>query len=116
MQCLFGIRRPARGAGQGLTALHMTNNLRNQRRILDGGDDPELTAAFRAGFDVDGEYPLKALHPTHRGGPRCLKLGAKTPWNRVRFNLGRGTRAASRAIKSSGSSTTWVEPSRNGCL
>jgi hypothetical protein len=23
---------------------------------------------------------------------RCLKLGAKTPWNRMRLNLGRGTR------------------------
>ena len=67
MQCFFGIRRPARGAGQGLTALHMTKNFRNQRRILDGGDDPELAAAFRAGLDVDGEYSLQALHPRHRG-------------------------------------------------
>ncbi len=66
MQCFFGIRRPARGAGQGLTALHMTKNFRNQRRILDGGDDPELAAAFRAGFDVDGEYPPEALRPAHR--------------------------------------------------
>ena len=64
---------------------------------------------------------------------RCLKFGANTPWQRVRFKRGLGTRAASRAmaapahpcargilfilnIKSSGSSTTWVEPSRKGCL
>jgi len=39
-----------------------------QRRILDGGDDPELAAAVRAGFDVNGEYPPKALHPTHGAG------------------------------------------------
>ena len=47
---------------------------------------------------------------------RCLQFGANTPWNRVRFNRGRGTNAAGRAMKSSGSRTTWVEPSRNGCL
>ena len=47
---------------------------------------------------------------------RCLRFGANTPWNRVRFNRGRGTNAARRAMKSSGSRTTWVEPSRNGCL
>ena len=47
---------------------------------------------------------------------RCLQFGANTPWNRVRFNRGRGTNAARRAMKSSGSRTTWVEPSRNGCL
>lgn len=47
---------------------------------------------------------------------RCLKLGANTPWKRVRFKRGLGTNAASRAIKSSGSNTTWVEPSLNGCL
>jgi hypothetical protein len=34
----------------------------------------------------------------------------------VRFNLGRGTSAARREIKSSGSSTTWVDPSRKGCF
>ena len=47
---------------------------------------------------------------------RCLQFGANTPWNRVMFNRGRGTNAARRAMKSSGSRTTWVEPSRNGCL
>ena len=31
-------------------------------------------------------------------------------------DAGRGTNAARRAMKSSGSRTTWVEPSRNGCL
>jgi AmmeMemoRadiSam system protein B len=33
---------------------------------------------------------------------RCLLFGANTPWNRVRFTRGLGTRAASRAMKSSG--------------
>lgn len=47
---------------------------------------------------------------------RCLQFGANTPWKRVRFKRGRGTSAASRAMKSSGLRTTWVEPSRNGCL
>ena len=47
---------------------------------------------------------------------RCLKLGANTPWKRVRLSLRRGTSAASLAIKSNGSNTTCVDPSRNGCL
>ena len=85
MQCFFGIRRPARGAGQGLTALHMTKNFRNQRRILDSGDDPELAAAFRAGFDVDGEYPPEALHPAHRRGGSVVVYCAARP---VRNNAG----------------------------
>ena len=34
---------------------------------------------------------------------RCLQFGANTPWNRVRFNRGRGTSVAGRAMKSSGS-------------
>ena len=29
---------------------------------------------------------------------RCLQFGANTPWNRVRFNRGRGTNAARRAM------------------
>jgi hypothetical protein len=64
---------------------------------------------------------------------RCLQLGANTPWKRVRLSLGLGTRAANLAmaapghpcargipfilnLKSNGSSTTWVEPSRKGRL
>ena len=34
---------------------------------------------------------------------RCWLLGANTPWKRVRFTLGLGTSAASRAMKSRGS-------------
>ena len=45
---------------------------------------------------------------------RCLLFGANTPWKRVRFTRGLGTRAASRAMKSSGSKMTCVVPSRYG--
>ena len=45
---------------------------------------------------------------------RCLLLGANTPWNLVKFTLGLGTSAASLAMKSSGSNTTCVVPSRQG--
>jgi len=45
---------------------------------------------------------------------RCLLFGANTPWNRVRLTLGLGTRAASLAMKSTGSKMTCVVPSRTG--
>ena len=46
----------------------MIKNLRNQWRVLDAGNYPELAATFRAGLDIDGEHPLEPLHPAHRGG------------------------------------------------
>jgi len=45
--------------------------------------------------------PLPRLAGVTRA--RCLLLGANTPWKRVRLTLGLGTKAASRAMKSSGS-------------
>jgi len=45
---------------------------------------------------------------------RCLLLGAKTPWKRVRLTRGFGTSEASRAKKSKGSNMTWVVPSLYG--
>jgi hypothetical protein len=33
-------------------------------RIFDAGDHVQLAAAFRAGLDVDGEYPFHALPST----------------------------------------------------
>ena len=45
---------------------------------------------------------------------RCLLFGAKMPWNLVRFTRGFGTKAASLAMKSSGSKMTCVVPSRYG--
>jgi hypothetical protein len=68
MQCFFGVRRRARGAGQGLAPLNVFENLRNQRRILNARDDPEFAAAFGASLDVDGEDPFETLHPAHGGG------------------------------------------------
>jgi len=38
--------------------------------------------------------------------------GANTPWYLVKCARGLGTRAAKRAMKSSGSKTTWLVPSR----
>jgi hypothetical protein len=45
---------------------------------------------------------------------RSLLCGANTPWYRVRCIRGGGTSAASLAIRSSGSSTMCVVPSRYG--
>ncbi len=51
-----------------------------------------------------GALPLPRLAGvTHT---RYLLFGANTPWNRVRFTLGLGTRAASLAMKSTGSKMT----------
>ena len=47
---------------------------------------------------------------------RCALFGANTPWKRVRLTRGLGTKATSRAIKSIGSKTTCVVPSRYGVL
>ena len=58
--------------------------------------------------------PLPRLAGVTRA--RCALLGANTPWNRVRLTLGLGTRATSRAMKSSGSKMTCVVPSRYGVL
>jgi len=57
-----------------------------------------------------GGLPLPRFAGVTRA--RCLLLGAKAPWKRVRFTLGLGTRAASLAMKSTGSKMTWVVPSR----
>lgn len=56
--------------------------------------------------------PLPRLAGVTRA--RCLLLGANTPWKRVRLTRGFGTKAASRAMKSSGSKMTCVVPSRYG--
>jgi len=43
----------------------MSQDFRDQRWVFNTGNDSELATAFRASLDVDGEDPLKALHPTH---------------------------------------------------
>ena len=64
----MGRRSSRRSAGQGRSPLGMLENLRNQRGVIDADDYPEFSAALRAGFDVNGEDALEALHPAHRGG------------------------------------------------
>ena len=58
-----------------------------------------MGASGWSGFGSSGSR----LGTTHS---RCLQFGANTPWNRVRLSLGRGTKAARRAMKSSGSPLT----------
>lgn len=117
--------------------------LADHHRVFDAGNDPHRTLTLLTGVDVDVEHPLQSLCPRHGRMalyqcfviwivfirrlllaplPRpdgvtsalCLLLGANTPWKRVRLTRGLGTRAASLAIKSSGSKMTWVVPLRNG--
>lgn len=54
--------------GKGLARSNMAQNFRNQWRIFDAGNHPELAAALRTGLDVDGEDTFEALHPIHGGG------------------------------------------------
>ena len=42
---------------------------------------------------------------------RCLQFGANTPWNRVRFNRGRGTKAAK-----AGDEVEWLEDDVGGAV
>ena len=94
------------------------------------GDSVQFAAALGAGLNVY-EDAFQALHRCHASNglvrvfvarlaffgttdSRCLQFDANTPWNRVRSIRGRRTNAARRAMGSSGSRTTWVEPSRNG--
>jgi len=74
----------------------------------------------RRSAGVCGSSPLLALLALPRLAgvtqTRWRLFGANTPWNRVRLTLGFGTSAAKRAMKSSGSKTTCVVPSRQGVL
>ncbi|MDX7080630.1 hypothetical protein SJ279_25365 [Citrobacter freundii] len=47
---------------------------------------------------------------------RRFAFGANTPWKRVRWARGGGTSAASFAMKSTASHSTWVVPLRHGVL
>lgn len=49
----------------------MSENLPDQRRIFNSGDNPKFSTAIQAGLDVDREHSLEALHPTHRS-PRFI--------------------------------------------
>ena len=80
----------------------LRENARNQRRLLDAGDHLEPPAAARAALDLDAEYPLEPRRPGH----------GHVPQRRARGRA--GVSAASRAMKSKGSSTMCVVPSRYG--
>jgi len=122
--------------------IQVGEDLLDDARILNARDDALPAAAGRTGLDVDPENPLEALRlrliaarrsagalssgsavvarrpplPRLAGVTRAryLLFGAKTPWKRVRLTRGLGTKAASRAMKSSGSKITYVVPSRYG--
>jgi hypothetical protein len=91
-------------------ALQVRQDLRDNFWLLNAGDDPELAAA-----GIRGRL-LRRPRPRCAGvtAARSLLCGANTPWKRVRCMRGGGTSAARRAIRSSGSSTMWVVPSRYG--
>ena len=60
-----------------------------------------IAARRSAGVGTSGSAPLASRPPL----PRLAGVtGANTPWNRIRFTRGFGTRAASRAMKSRGCS------------
>src|SRR5262245_23485403 len=105
----------------------MTEDFDNHRRIFDRGDDLQGAAAVRTVFHVDEDafeqpgpadvrrraLPVSVL-AWGLGGRRCrsgtillrnFAFGASTPWNRIRWRRGRGTRAARRSMNSSGSMT-----------
>ena len=48
------------------TTPNMFQNLADQPRLLNAGNHPEFPTAIWTGRDVDGEYSLEALCPTHR--------------------------------------------------
>ena len=67
----------------------MNKNLPDHHRVFDIGDDPDISPAFTAGFNINGKYPFQALGPGHRGPflsrglvllvYRCFDLCALTP-------------------------------------
>ena len=68
--------RPERTLGRGRLrsdSLQLRQNLRNDLRFLDAGDDPKPSAAARAGHDVVPEQPLQPPCPAHRHVTRRLR-------------------------------------------
>src|SRR5690606_448103 len=95
--------------GQDSTSIWNTRLRRCAQRIAE-----RCSAGVRSS-DGCGLFGLPH-RPRRAGVMRALLglFGATTPWKRVRFSRGGGTRAASRAMKSSGSKITCVVPSRYG--
>jgi hypothetical protein len=76
--CQIGRRpRPERQLGLIMIrrrVLQVRQELRDDLRLLDAGDHLELVATARADADLDIEYALAALRPTHRHVARCRSL------------------------------------------
>ena len=49
----------------------MLNNVLDQRRLGDSGDDTHMATAAGTRADVNREHPAKSLHPAHR----AVRLG-----------------------------------------
>src|SRR5258708_7141346 len=63
------------GAVRRAGAFEVLENLADQLRVLNTGDDLQRPAAVLAGLDVDVEDALQALRPTHGHVPRgCPRL------------------------------------------
>ena len=57
----------------------MREDVADQRRVLDAGNDSELPTAVRAGLDIDGKHALQSPHPAHRGGGLVVVYFAAGP-------------------------------------
>ena len=75
------------------------------RLVLDRGNDPGLGAADPTSLYLDVKDPLESLRPGHG----YMTIG----FEQVRFTLGLDTRAASLAMKSTGSNNTCVNAARS---
>jgi len=62
---------------QAVTLLNVAQDLADQLRLLDTGDDAKLAATVRTGRDLDLKYPLEALCPVH--GRSCRSRWAPQP-------------------------------------
>jgi hypothetical protein len=58
--------RPREGAIELLALLNLSQNLCDQQRLLDAGNDPQHGAAVRTGLDVNVIHALDALPPAHQ--------------------------------------------------
>src|SRR5271167_5016963 len=66
------------------SALPVRQDLRNQLRLLDAGDDLQLPAAARAALDLYTEHSLQPSCPAHRHMPGRRRLDRISPRHRRR--------------------------------
>ena len=80
----------------------------------DGLDRLEFARCGHSGHSSFGDRPVLLERRCGTTSERNLAFGAIAPWNLMRCDLGRGTSAASRCMKSSGLITKCVAPSHHG--